>query len=219
MLQTPFGLSALTYALIAFTVGSLQDSVLRAAWWIPVATAAAGSVVGVILYAVFGTMVGVAFVGISIPKVAIIVGLLNAIAATPAIRVVRWATGTQGSVRARGCTGERGPVNPDTPRLRLSVLGIIVVSLFAALFSRLWYLQVMSGNQYQVAADNNRIRIVAEEAPRGRILDTLGRVIVDNRISVQVTVDRSVLGKLPAVRGRPTCSRRSPAPWPARGSP
>ena len=37
MLQTPFGLSALTYALVAFTVGSLQDSVLRAAWWIPVA--------------------------------------------------------------------------------------------------------------------------------------------------------------------------------------
>ena len=91
-------------------------------------------------------------------------------------------------------------MNPDTPRLRLSVLGIIVVSLFAALFARLWYLQVMSGSQYQVAADNNRIRIVAEEAPRGRILDTLGRVIVDNRISVQVTVDRSVLGKLPTAQ-------------------
>ena len=101
MLQTPFGLSALTYALIAFVVGSLQDSVLRAAWWIPVATAAAGSVVGVILYVVFGTVVGVAFVGVSIPKVALIVGLLNAIAAAPTIRVVRWATGTQGSVRAR----------------------------------------------------------------------------------------------------------------------
>ena len=101
MLQTPFGLSALTYALIAFVIGSLQDSVLRAAWWIPVATAAAGSVVGVILYAVFGTMVGVPFVGVSIPKVALIVGLLNAIAAAPTIRVVRWATGTQDSVRAR----------------------------------------------------------------------------------------------------------------------
>jgi rod shape-determining protein MreD len=101
MLQTPFGLSALTYCVIAFVVGSLQDSVLRAAWWIPVATAAAGSVVGVILYVVFGTMVGVDFVGVSIPKVAIVVGLLNAIAASPTIRVVRWATGTQDSVRAR----------------------------------------------------------------------------------------------------------------------
>ena len=36
MLQTPFGLSALTYAIVAYLVGSLQDSVLRAAWWIPV---------------------------------------------------------------------------------------------------------------------------------------------------------------------------------------
>ena len=43
MLQTPFGLSALTYALIAYLVGSLQDSVLRAAWWIPVATATAAT--------------------------------------------------------------------------------------------------------------------------------------------------------------------------------
>ena len=101
MLQTPFGLSALTYALIAFVVGSLQDSVLRAAWWIPVAIAAAGSVVGVILYVVFGTMVGVEFVGVSIPMVAIVVGLLNAVAAAPVLRVVRWATGTQDSVRAR----------------------------------------------------------------------------------------------------------------------
>jgi penicillin-binding protein 2 len=87
-------------------------------------------------------------------------------------------------------------VNPDSPRLRLSVLGVVVVSLFAALFARLWYLQVMASNQFQVAADANRIRVVPEEAPRGRILDTQGRVIVDNRISVEVTIDRSVLSKL-----------------------
>ena len=101
LLQTPFGLSALTYALVAFLVGSLQDSVLRAAWWIPVATAAAGSAVGVILYGVLGTVVGMDFVGVSLPKVALVVGTLNAIAAPPTIRAVRWATGTQDSVRAR----------------------------------------------------------------------------------------------------------------------
>ncbi|MDP1819759.1 MAG: rod shape-determining protein MreD [Acidimicrobiales bacterium] len=99
--QTPFGLSALTYALVAFLVGSLQDSVLRAAWWIPVATAGAGSVVGVILYFVFGTVVGVDFAGTSLPMVALVVGSLNAIAAPLLIRAVRWATGTQDSVRAR----------------------------------------------------------------------------------------------------------------------
>ena len=40
LLQSPFGLSALTYAIVAYIAGSLQDSVLRAAWWIPVSTAA-----------------------------------------------------------------------------------------------------------------------------------------------------------------------------------
>jgi rod shape-determining protein MreD len=100
-LPTPCGLSALTYALVAFAIGSLQDSVLRAAWWIPVTTAAAGSALGVILYAVFGTVVGVEFLGVSIPKVAILVALLNAVVAGPAIRTMRWATGTQDSVRAR----------------------------------------------------------------------------------------------------------------------
>ena len=101
LLQTPFGLSALTYALVAFLVGSLQDSVLRAAWWIPIATATAGSLLGVILYVVLGTMVGVEFLGVSVPKVAIVVAVLNTLVAAPTIRAVRWATGTQDSVRHR----------------------------------------------------------------------------------------------------------------------
>ncbi|MBV9254350.1 MAG: hypothetical protein JO054_08975, partial [Actinobacteria bacterium] len=39
-----------------------------------------------------------------------------------------------------------------TSSLRLGVLGIIVLSLFAALFSRLWYLQVMDSTNFQVQA-------------------------------------------------------------------
>ena len=173
MLQTPFGLSALTYALIAFTVGSLQDSVLRARLVDPGGDRGRGAASSVSSCTPCSARSwGSPSSASASRRSRSSSGSLNAIAAAPAIRVVRWATGTQGSVRARRCTGERGPVNPDTPRLRLSVLGIIVVSLFAALFARLWYLQVMSGSQFQVAADNNRIRIVAEEAPRGRILDT-----------------------------------------------
>ena len=33
------------------------------------------------------------------------------------------------------------------PRARHHVLGIVAVSLFAALFVRLWYLQVLSGEE------------------------------------------------------------------------
>ena len=87
-------------------------------------------------------------------------------------------------------------MNQDSPRLRLSVLGIVVFALFASLFARLWYLQVMASDEFQVEAQANRIRTVPVEAPRGRILDRHGRVLVDNRISVQVTIDRTVLADL-----------------------
>jgi penicillin-binding protein 2 len=77
----------------------------------------------------------------------------------------------------------------QSPRLRLSILGIVALSLFGALFARLWYLQVMAAPEYKVEAQANRVRTVTEEAPRGRILDAKGRVIVDNRTSRVVTVD------------------------------
>ncbi len=77
----------------------------------------------------------------------------------------------------------------ESPRLRLSILGIVVVSLFGALFARLWYLQVMAAPDYAVEAQANRVRTISEEAPRGRILDASGDVIVDNRTSLVVTVN------------------------------
>jgi rod shape-determining protein MreD len=101
MLQTPFGLSALTYAIVAYLVGSLQDSVLRAAWWIPVATATIASMAGVILYGVLGTVLGEDLVGWELLRVAVIVGILNTIPAPLVIRAMRWATGSVNSVRAR----------------------------------------------------------------------------------------------------------------------
>lgn len=100
MLQTPFGLSALTYAVVAYLVGGMQDSVLRAAWWIPVLTAAAASVLGVILYGVFGSMLGEDLVGLALLRTAVIVGVLNAVAAPVVTRAMRWGTGLGSGVRA-----------------------------------------------------------------------------------------------------------------------
>lgn len=78
----------------------------------------------------------------------------------------------------------------------MSILGLVAVSLFGALFARLYYLQVMEAPQFQVAAQANRSRTITEEAPRGRILDVEGRVLVDNRTSLVVTVDRPALDTL-----------------------
>lgn len=100
-LQTPFGLSALTYALVAYLVGGMQDSVLRAAWWIPVSTATAASVIGVILYGVFGTVLGDELVRWELVRVALVVGVLNTLPAPLVVKGMRWATGSVNSVRAR----------------------------------------------------------------------------------------------------------------------
>jgi penicillin-binding protein 2 len=80
----------------------------------------------------------------------------------------------------------------------MSVIGVVVIGCFVALFARLWYLQVMEAPQLEVQATANRTRTVAVEAPRGRILDRNGTVIVDNRTSLVVTVDRRAINKMKA---------------------
>ena len=72
----------------------------------------------------------------------------------------------------------------------------MVLSLFATLFARLWYLQVVGQETYQAAAVSNAVRDVDIPAPRGLIVDDQGRPLVANRTSWVVTVDRSVLTKL-----------------------
>src|SRR3954463_14348162 len=83
----------------------------------------------------------------------------------------------------------------DTPKLRLAIIGIVALSLFAALFTRLYFLQVLAAPEYKLAAKANQVRIVSEPAERGRILDRNGKVIVDNRASNVVAIDRSKLTK------------------------
>jgi penicillin-binding protein 2 len=69
-----------------------------------------------------------------------------------------------------------------TPQLalRVGILGAIVLVVFAALFLRLWALQVLSGDRYLVAARENQLRTVRTEAPRGPIVDRNGRPLVTN---------------------------------------
>ena len=72
--------------------------------------------------------------------------------------------------------------------LRLGVLGAIVLFVFAVLFFRLWALQVLAGDQYLAAAQDNQLRTVRIHAPRGPILDYQGRLLVTNRIGTAAQV-------------------------------
>ena len=81
-------------------------------------------------------------------------------------------------------------------QVRLSALGIVALSLFLALFVRLWFLQGIDRQKFEVASASNRLRVIHEEGPRGRILDRNGKVIVDNRTSRVVALDREPLRKM-----------------------
>jgi len=63
---------------------------------------------------------------------------------------------------------------------RLTAVQYIILAVFLVLAYGLWRLQVMQSDKYSQLAEMNRIRNVPILAPRGKILDREGRVIVDN---------------------------------------
>jgi penicillin-binding protein 2 len=84
-----------------------------------------------------------------------------------------------------------------TPQLavRVAIIGGIALVAFAVVFFRLWYLQVLSGDKYRAEANNNRIREIKVQAPRGEIVDREGRPLVDNRVGLAVKVTPNRLPK------------------------
>jgi penicillin-binding protein 2 len=86
-----------------------------------------------------------------------------------------------------------------TPQLavRVAVLGGIALLFFALIFFRLWFLQVLSGDTYRAEANDNRVRSIKVDAPRGEIVDRNGQVLVENRAGIAVKVSPK---RLPASR-------------------
>ena len=64
--------------------------------------------------------------------------------------------------------------------LRLTAVQYVVLFIFLVLAYGLWRLQVMRSDEYALLAEKNRVRNVPILAPRGKILDREGRIIVDN---------------------------------------
>lgn len=92
-LQTPFGLSALSYSLVGYGVGVFQTTILHAALWIPVATAVVASAVGVALFAVLGAVVGESqLLSGRLVTIVAVIALVNGMLLLVLARPVRWAT-------------------------------------------------------------------------------------------------------------------------------
>jgi penicillin-binding protein 2 len=84
--------------------------------------------------------------------------------------------------------------------LRIAIMSGIAIAIFAVIFLRLWYLQVLSGDRYLVQANDNRVREVRVQAPRGNILDRDGKVLVENRNQLALEIEPRALPKRGAER-------------------
>lgn len=83
----------------------------------------------------------------------------------------------------------RGPPMPGQLALRVAILGGVALVMFVIIFLRLWYLEVLSGDQYLAQAQNNQVREFTVQAPRGQILDREGRALVENRSALELQVN------------------------------
>lgn len=86
------------------------------------------------------------------------------------------------------------------PSRRFAVIGAVGLVLLGILFFRLWSLQIVTGDKYLAEANQNRTREIRVPAPRGRILDREGNVLVDNRNSMALQLDPIEIPSEPAER-------------------
>jgi penicillin-binding protein 2 len=63
---------------------------------------------------------------------------------------------------------------------RIEGARVLVGAVFAILAMAYWYTQIVRGDYYYTLSENNRIRSVRINAPRGYVLDRNGAVLVDN---------------------------------------
>jgi penicillin-binding protein 2 len=79
--------------------------------------------------------------------------------------------------------------DPNQLVLRAAALGVFALLLFGVLVFRLWALQVLQSDQYATAAQQNDVRSVPLPAPRGKIVDRTGVVMVENTQGTLTQVD------------------------------
>jgi len=84
---------------------------------------------------------------------------------------------------------KKKPVEDDSfIGIRVGILLIFAFVLFGVLAFRLWYLQILSGDEFAGSATVNRVRTVTVEAPRGVIYDRNGEKLVENRGGLSVGI-------------------------------
>jgi rod shape-determining protein MreD len=100
MLPSPFGLAALSYMVAGLSVGLLRSADRRAARWRVIVLCALGCALGVVVFAVTGTLLGQAgYLTAHLLTIVLVVSVAGAVLALPAVRVCRWAEDDADSYR------------------------------------------------------------------------------------------------------------------------
>ena len=82
------------------------------------------------------------------------------------------------------------------PQERLAAASYVIVGMITLLLLGFWKLQVIDADKYGVMAERNRVRSIPIIAPRGRMLDRDGRVLVDNYPSFSVLLLRDDMAEV-----------------------
>ena len=84
----------------------------------------------------------------------------------------------------------RNPFSEETDDLRPqhSYLTIAAICLFLLLLMRLWFLQVVKGEEYRALSESNRTRTQDIPPPRGLIMDRNGIILADNYPSYELSI-------------------------------
>ena len=98
--------------------------------------------------------------------------------------------------------GVMPPEEQERLRRTLARTALIILCLFGVLFLRLWFLQLLQGEEMQQRSEHNRIRLQDLPPWRGMILDHRGQVLVANRPSYELIVVLEDVGNIPLLAGR-----------------
>jgi penicillin-binding protein 2 len=98
--------------------------------------------------------------------------------------------------------GVMSPEEQERVRRTFAHAALIVLCLFGLLFLRLWYLQLLQGEEMEQRSEHNRIRLQDLPPWRGMILDHQGQVLVANRPSYELVVVLEDVGDIPLLAGR-----------------
>jgi penicillin-binding protein 2 len=80
---------------------------------------------------------------------------------------------------------------------RVRLLAYVVSGLLVLIAGGFWFVQIVQGDYYRELADNNRLRKLPIQAPRGLMLDRHGRILVENIPAYNLMIDRSRSASLP----------------------